>query len=840
MKTKMKLNGQWKLGSMKKDSRTPNDVEKWINAVVPGDVNDELSKKGIIHKNLFYKKNLMDTKWVDKQYWWYRKTFSFKGPKKDNMQLVFDGLDTFTRVYLNGKLLGETNNMHLQYRFDVNDKIKIGKNEIMVQILPTRKIVAKLFKKYPDYLVIFYNGRNLIRKAQCQFSWDWAPDALSIGIWRDVYIENFDDSTIEDVYVETSLDGQLCFRVLISGNLTPAADEREREGGGAGKALAKNLYNIKVSVTDGKKTYSASISVSGRNNVINLKIPDPKLWWPNGYGEPFLYQYNVDLTYKLSKKHSYKGTFGIRKVEIRENMVDEQTNAFTFYVNDVPVYCKGANFIPSDCFPGRVRDNLYENLVSRAAEANYNMLRLWGGGIYEKDGFYDLCDRKGIMIWQDFMNACAEIPDDQMWFLENMIKEATYQVTRLRNHPCIVTWCGGNESSSYNMFQPDRPGFKMVNYYLRGVVASLHKEAAYIPNSPHSKGDYGQYKLSGDTHSSTWPRTPNEQYGNFRDRVRDVLSVFNSEACLMSPSPMESILKFADYEDIFPPNDVMDYHLMYHPYSLGTHPRFVISQLKMAEQIIGECSNAEQFIDNAMMAQVEMMTEELGYYRSQKYKNSGTLLWMYNECWPCCNWAVVDYYGYLKPSFYTSRRMFAPLAVCVKIIDGIYQTFLMNDTLKDAEGSLKLSYRNIHGEIHWSKTYSGLCPANKSVAKAGISPAKLNETDSFIHAVWKVGKTLLKSNYFPKHWKEISFEKADYKHVVKSAREKDQFVYVIDLNSKNYSRCICIETPGHGPRGLSLSDNYFDMIPNEKKTVKLRCKEQVKKIVVRSLLDSSF
>ena len=467
------------------------------------------------------------------------------------------------------------------------------------------------------------------------------------------------------------------------------------------------------------------------------------------------------------------------------------------------------------------------------------MLRVWGGGIYEKNVFYEECDKNGIMVWQDFANSCGHPPDDHMWFLENIIAEAEYQVKRLRRHPSIVMWCGGNESSNPWFFSENPPGKKLLHYYLRGVVGDLTVNTPYICSSPHSKSDLGGEPTSGETHGSSWPRKAWIKYTDFRDRIAKSNVGFNSEVALIGPSPMESIKKFMDQDDIYPPSDVAIYHFQKHPDPEQT-PNYALDQLRMARELIGPCETAETFVNNAMMAHGEMTKEELGTYRSRKFENGGAMVWMFNECWPNTNWAMVDYYGYKKTVFYKAKRTFAPLAITIIKNGNSYSTHIMNDTLKDAAGKATLTYMDINGKIFWKKEINADCPANSAVQIAKVNAKSTKRKNAFLRATWKVGLQTFEVNFFPQIWKDVDFAHADFTYDIirKNVKKTEYYETTINIKSANYSRFLDIKIPGTNPEKYILEDNYFDLIPRQTKTVKIKSKSKIRNLKITSLLKS--
>lgn len=836
MKKTESLNGIWMLACSDVEGIFPNG--KWVAAQVPGDVTVALSKAGVLPSDLFYRNNLKQAKWVEGKYWWYETEFTLKKLPKHKLELVFQGLDLFATVYVNGEKAGTADNAFKPFRFDVTALVKAGANTVRVEFAPTRKMVEELHRNHPQYWSLFTPGRSLVRHAQCQFGWDWAPDALALGIWQDVFLEECDGAKIENLFVEAQLDGDCCVRVEL-----PLLEQEELPKGvpldkippyyATGTLQAEIIYG-------GKAVATGEVQANGVHNFICLKVKNPKWWWPNGMGRQELYECRVTLRNEAGKtQDTMSRVFGFRSVALEEKKLEADRISFTFIVNGERCFIKGANWVPAHCFPGVIEDQTYDDLVGRAQQANYNMLRIWGGGIYEKDRFYEECDRRGIMVWQDFANACAEPPDDDDVFLRNIIAEAEYQVKRLRNHPAIACWCGGNESSSSHRYEPDRPGRRLCRYYYRGVVGDLSPFTPYIPGSSHGKSDFGQIQTSGETHWSMWPRKNSDGYGTYRERLKLVRTVFNGEICLQGPSPLESQLQFLDKADLWPPNEVVDFHVMHHPALPEVHPRFVISQLKAAEQIIGPCDSAESFTNNAMMAHAEMVREELGFYRSTKWGNSGAMLWMFNECWPCSNWASVDFYGALKPAYWMEKTLFAPLAVTIKRIQDNFTLHLMNDTLKDASGPVAVCCMDIHGRVYWEESLEGECPANSAVQLKSYVPSKVKGPDRFLRMEWTIGKQTYAANYFPQLFKDVAFEKPKLT-VRQSASQKVEGLKAwktkVTILSGNYARFVYVDIPLKQVRETTLSDNYFDLVPGEIRTVEIVGKKPLKKVEVKSLL----
>ncbi len=819
MRKVISLNGEWKLAPCAKARTRPRSG--WIPARVPGDVHADLSRAGQLPEDLFYRKNMMEVKWVGKKNWWYETEFSLDTKSKNHLELVFEGVDLFARVYLNGEEIGFANNAHREFRFDVTSKARKGKNRLSVEFLSTIRELEKLHRKYPDHQAIFTEGRSLLRKAQCQFGWDWSPEALSLGLWKDVYLEERVGLCIEDVFVETQVNGDCCFLVTLSD-----------------RAFDQTLV-LEIGDLDGHRV---EVATQGRKNFIGVTIPDPELWWPHGWGKPHQYSYSIALKEGRRSLDKRKGRFGIRSVELEERVLEKDQIGLTLRVNGHPIFCKGANWVPTHIFPGLAEDETYVRLVQHAQDANFNMLRVWGGGIYEKERFYEECDRLGIMVWQDFANACADVPDDVQSMLENIIEEGEYQVKRLRHHPSIVLWCGGNESSSAFHFNSTYPGKRLFHYYYRGLVNDLVAQSAYFPTSPFSKSDLGSAQTSGESHWSSWPNKKDSviEWGNFRDRFKDVRTVFNGEVAEQGPSPMESQLKFLKHSDIWPPNEVVDYHVMNHPHPdmIHVHPRYVIDQLMIAEQLIGPCDSAESFIARASMGHAEVLREDLEFYRMKKFDNSGALVWMYNEPWPGSNWALIDFYGQIKPALYAVRRAFAPLAVSIKRVEKDFTVHLLNDTLQPASGTLTLICMDIHGKEYWRKSAKETALANTSATPMTLKAGNVRSASAFLRAEWRVGDETFTTHYFPKPWKEYPFSTAtvDVEIVDRNRRTESGYATRLRVSSPTYARFVRLRVKNSDGVRDRWSDNYFDLIPDESRMITLTTPKRINGVDASTLL----
>jgi len=444
----------------------------WMDATVPGDIHIDCQNHGII-ADPFFGANIDHLIWMEDKEWWYRLDFPAPDRHRDQrIFLLFEGLDTFATVFLNGREIAKHENMFTPLRLDVTDELQTGVNRLAicfssprfsVRMLPSEKVVGE-----PPLHRLF------VRKAQSCFGWDIAPRLLTCGIWMPVSLQVVD-------------------RLEIAGCSwhTLAADERTASVEVAmdilkhGSLVEQPLLRLHC---DGQSIEVPFAVDSPCTTVVQtLTIPSPQLWWPHNHGTPALISYSLELIAGGKKLDKHNGRFGIRTVQLEQEPLPHGETGFCFRVNGKRIFLKGMNWTPADAITARIDRDRYATLLAMAKEANINALRVWGGGIYEKDDFYDLCDELGILVWQDFMFSCGCYPQDES-FLRQVQEEAEHVVSRLRSHPCLLVWCGDNEcdqlAAGYGV--PDYPANRLSKEILPGVVHRLCPQIPYVPSSPHS------------------------------------------------------------------------------------------------------------------------------------------------------------------------------------------------------------------------------------------------------------------------------------------------------------------------------------------------------------------
>jgi beta-mannosidase len=663
------LSGRWTL-----EGAWPRGESIKVPARVPGVVHWDLQRAGIIQDP--FEGAVEDAvKWVALQPWTYRRVFrvSAKALEARHVELVFDGLDTFAEITLNGTLVGKTDNMFIPHRFDVKSLLFAGDNEIAVTFLSPVEEGLKLHQEHNS--VKLYEGdgnpRAYVRKAQYSYGWDWGPKITTSGIWRGVRIETWDSARIESVYWRTLKASPEGARVAATVEVT-----------GTGRSVVSAcLY------ADG---HSLPVRLSRRKTGTGfvfsgvIDIENPMLWWPAGQGGQDLYEAEVILESDGARIDRHQSEVGLRTVNLKREK-DDEGESFIIEVNGREVFCKGADWIPADIYLPRITQRDYDAWVRMAAGANMNMLRVWGGGIYEPDDFYAACDRSGIMVWQDFMFACAMYPEDE-WFTDMVAEEAKSVVKALRNHPSIVLWCGNNENHwAARSWWPNDPfgGKTVYEKVLPSAVKRFDPSRPYWPSSPYGGKDPNS-EAQGDRHDwdvwSGW-----KDYSLYlKDKGR-----FLSEYGWQAAPAMETVAKFGPVSKLHPQHPLFERH---NKQAEGGErlARFLAGSFRMPKTIA-------EYVHLTQVLQAEAIKAGSLHWRTRMMKTSGALYWQLNDCWPVVSWAAVDYARRPKALYYYTRRFFAPVAVwVVSTPEGIF-AYVVNDSTCTAGGELAVQALTFDG-----------------------------------------------------------------------------------------------------------------------------------------------
>ncbi|MFF4888273.1 glycoside hydrolase family 2 protein [Micromonospora chersina] len=657
----------WTLRHVGVDDAAPDAVRAGpVPASVPGCVHTDLLAAGLIEDPYIDDAELR-LRWIGRTDWEYGCTFVWNPDGHERVDLVCEGLDTVAEPTLNGRHLGGTRNMHRTYRFDVTDDLRAGDNDLVVRFDSAYRYTDSIAATVGDRPNAYPEPSNLIRKMACNYGWDWGPTLVTAGIWRPIGLHAWSTARLARVRPQVTVtDGIGTVEVHI---------DVERTTAGADVPLT-------VSATVGG--VRATGVAAGDTAVLTLQVPDPTLWWPRGYGDQHRYDLAVELRDPAGEVlGAWQRRIGFRTVEL-DTSGDTTRSRFTFVVNGVPVFVRGVNWIPDDCFPSRVDRDRYDQRLTQAAEMGVDMVRVWGGGVYESDDFYDLCDEKGLLVWQDFLFACAAYPEEEPLWSE-VAAEARDNVARLAPHPSLVLWNGNNENIwGYDVWKWREPlagrswGERYYYELLPQIVAEVDPGRPYWAGSP----------WSGDPR-----RDPNDfDHGcvhiwdvwNGRDYLayREMLPPFVSEFGWQSPANWATIRRAVTESELR-----QDSPLMLH------HQKAVGGQANLDRGLARHFPTPAGFDDWHYLTQVNharAMSVGVEHWRAAWPDCAGAIVWQLNDCWPVASWAAVDGDGRRKPVWYALRRAFADRLVTVQPRPAGPTAVLVNQTAQPWSETLHL------------------------------------------------------------------------------------------------------------------------------------------------------
>ncbi len=785
---------------------------KRLPATVPGDVTLDLWKNGIV-EDPYFGLNHKKLDWIIGSDFEYETVFDLPRDifESEEILLEFDSIDTFADIYLNGQKLGHTEDMFLRYSYNVKPFAKKTGNVLTVKLLSTGRVMEAIDDN--GYFGTFNVKRLFIRKAQCHFGWDWAPDMPGYGICGDVRIFGAPKNRMQDVHYRAYNDGSVSLFADLNFTVRPQVDfngktVRESSPECRNDLLRYSLAKEPDRELTGDNAIVHTVPVTGKKNFSNFFIENPQLWYPLGHGEHPLYAYRVELLRDGAVIDSRSGHLAFREIQLSQKPVDEERMSYKLLVNGQEIFVKGSNWVPAECFIGCITDGKYRRLIQQAADANFNMLRVWGGGIYEKDMFYDICDRMGMMVWQDLMFACADIPEDDPAFVELTKKEIEYQICRLRNHPSIVYWCGGNEKTGSYGLQICR-GDYFVDVILRGLVSHLDDSRPYARQSPCSLTDVGNDRSSGESHAGSFESSLGTGALCYRDNVSGSGVAFVSECAIMGPASLESFKKMFPEDKLWPINEYWDDRLMDNPYA-AILMTFAKRQEYYADTLYGKSDTVEQFIAKGMTVHAETMRAEIEFARANP-GCGGFMNWMYSDIWPSATWSVVDYYCEPKQVYYQMKRSYAP--VLVSFVQNEYkqlQLCFINDSREAAAAQITYGLRTLSGKTLWSETVTAACGPNEKVA-LDISGQYCAE-DCYLFAEYEMNGQKQSTVFSYDMWHSCKFS-SDYTYEV----TEQPGCLAVKLRAKQFAKGITLRLPDNCR--YTYSDNYIDLQAGEEATV---------------------
>jgi beta-mannosidase len=827
------------------------DEQQWLPAKVPGCVHTDLLRNEVI-TDPFYGTNEKDLQWIDKKDWEYTSTFDLSEELQAvaNLALVFDGLDTYAEVTLNGKKVLESDNMFRVWKADVKDLLRSKANELHIRFkspvqhdLPRLEQLGYGLPANNDQSEIGGLGDKKIsgfaRKAPYHYGWDWGPRFVTSGIWREVRLEGWSDIRISDLFIrQDKVDAA-------SAKLTAIVEIESEQA---------RLGVLRIS-TEGMKLEKSVELKAGLNTVeLEVELLNPQLWWSVGLGEPHQYTFKAEWVQEEKALVQRTVRTGLRSIRL---VREKDVYGATFYIelNGVPVFAKGSNHIPNDSFISEVTAERYRHEIASAAQSNMNMLRVWGGGIYEADVFYDLCDEYGLMVWQDFMFACGMYPGDDA-FLDNVRMEAEDNIRRLRNHPSIVLWCGNNEIDTAWSHHDENAGWGWKNNYslqirdkiwadyeaifhhvLPDTVERNAPGAEYWPSSPMYglTGDAVQHatksSAAGDIHYwGVWHSVePFEKYNINIGR-------FMSEYGFQSFPEYETVRTYAEESDLTLDSDIMRAHQ-----KSGDGNRLIKEYMDI---YMKEPKDFSSFLYMSQVLQGEAMKTGIEAHRRRKPYCMGSLYWQMNDSWPGASWSGVDYYGRWKAMQYYVKRSFQPVLLSIDgTIGGFVSVHLVSDLLTPISGKLTVTLYDFDGTqlrelsqvVELSANTAGVVfSATETELLQGANPSSV------------VMVARLKQEGLPVESKEHYF--VNTQHLDLSAAEititeiQGDGGPAYSLSTNRLAKQVWLSTEVEG----IFTDNFFDLIPGQVKTVQFYArteedsafgKASTNKIIARSMSD---
>jgi beta-mannosidase len=823
------LAAKWEFRAVGNTDRA--DLKDWHPAQVPGVVQTDLLRAGLI-PDPFYQDNDTRLQWIGLTDWEYRATFQADAATlaHDHVDLVFEGLDTYADVYVNEQAVLHSDNMFRRWRIAAKTLLKAGPNTLRVvfhspieSMIPKVKALPYILPSVTSHMT--GNEEDIAtapytRKAPYQYGWDWGPRYVTEGIWQPIRLETWDALRIENFHVQQQ-------RVVQE--FAALAAELEIEASHSTTATVEINYGELTGASAAPIRQSVPLEPGLNRISVPIHIASPKLWYPLGYGAQDRYRFTATVRTGRDVAADAALKTGLRSIELRRE-VTATGKSFAFVVNSIPIFAKGADVIPFDSFPNRVTPEIHRQILQAARDAHMNMVREWGGGYYESDDFYDICDELGIMVWQEFIFGGDMVPGGAD-FQANVRQEAVEQVERLRDHPSIVLWCGNNEIETGWVHWDDRKSFQeavspadrekvwtdyvvLFHNVLAGVVARYADPVPYWASSPSANfEDPPDSQSNGDMHYwQVWHAlAPIEMYTQQFPR-------FMSEYGFQSFPEMRTIRTFAQPGDM----DIHSVTMQDHQKNHGGNERILSYMLRWYP----EPKDFASFVYLSQVLQAEAIKVGAEHLRRQRPNTMGSLYWQLNDCWPVASWASIDYYGRWKALQYYARRFYDDVIVSPFAHDGKVDVYVVSDKLQPLGGQIHTRLLDFSGKVLTEKTQDVQVPAQSSAVYATLDQKELlANTDpkkTFLVFDLAVGGQNVSRNL-------IFFDTMHNLDLpapapIETSLANTNGTFVLTLRSPVLARSVYLS---FGDLDVESEDNYFDLLPGESVTVKLKAPASV-------------
>lgn len=787
----------WNLGDQAWTFRKATESTTY-RATIPGSIHTDLAKNQLI-ADPFYANNEASVQWVENETWVYETEVHLNATqlKQEFVYLLFEGLDTYAKVYLNNREILAADNMFRHWEISIKPYAQVGKNALKIVFEPVMARAKLLAQKLPYTLP--GDERVFVRKAPYQFGWDWGPRLVSCGIWKNAWLKISSGARLKNIQViQKELNDQKAELEVVAR---------------INKHRSEKNYLLGTLTDDTQVVQGRTIAENDSTIRLSFTVNNPKKWWTKELGAAHLYRLNLLLKNDSCILDSQTQAVGLRNIELIQKP-DTVGSSFYFTLNGVPLYIKGANVIPPESFMSKASEKTYEDLLNNVADQGMNMLRVWGGGVYLDDDFYRLCDEKGLLVWQDFMFAGGMYPGD-IPFQNTVKQEIKEQIMRLRNHPSLALWCGNNEieeawnnwgwqkqyqyspADSVQIYSDYTHLFKEI---IPTILQELDPTRPYHPSSPTTGWGRKESLLQGDLHywGVWWGMEPFEKY-------QEKVGRFVSEFGFQSMPEFVSLQKFIPETEQTLFSSSLKSHQK-HPTGYETIKTYMERDYRVPERLADFAYVTHLLQANGMKLAIEAQ-------RAAKPYCMGSLYWQLNDCWPVSSWSSVDYYGNRKALHYYTKRAYKPVIIVVQGGPNNTKITLVSDALRSISGQLKIELIHFNGKVLKSHTQTVSIAANGTYTPTAMPSTFLhgtNPTETLLRYRLLENNTLLSEQlqYLVKP-KELTLKNPKIK--IKKLDERH-----FQLRSGYLAKDVQLSISGAVP-----SDNYFDLLPGQKKIITL-------------------